>query len=115
MSSNEQIPTGDAVDNDYASRTGQSAIPVQRDEAPVEEPYVSGDADSDAQLGRLIVCPHIGKSLSSAERDEKDAIDSSNILDSRTRGATKQAGTYTEPGDDEGLPGPDDGTSSGRQ
>jgi hypothetical protein len=36
-------------------------------------------------------------------------------MENRTRGATKQAGTYTEPGDDEGLPGPEDGTSSGRQ
>ncbi|KAF9740050.1 hypothetical protein PMIN06_003872 [Paraphaeosphaeria minitans] len=99
MSSNEQIPVGDAGDNDYASRTGQSTIPVQRDEAPVDEPYGSGNADSDEQL----------------ERDEKDAIESSNIVDSRTRGATKQAGTYAEPSDDEGLPGPEDGTSSGRQ
>ncbi|KAL1591898.1 hypothetical protein SLS60_011490 [Paraconiothyrium brasiliense] len=99
MSSDEQIPAGDARDNDYASRTGQSHIPVQRDEAAVEDPYNSPDADSDQQL----------------ERDEQDAIDSSNIVDSRTRGAAKQAGTYTEPGDDEGLPGPEDGTSSGRQ
>jgi hypothetical protein len=34
-------------------------------------------------------------------RDEKDAIDTSNIIDDRTRGAAKKAGTYTEPGDDE--------------
>lgn len=27
-----------------------------------------------------------------------------NIIDSRTRGATKQGGTYQEPGDEEGLP-----------
>jgi hypothetical protein len=61
MSSNEQIPAGEAVDNDYASRTGQNAIPVQRDDAPVEETYVSGEADSDAQLGMLFVRPDIGK------------------------------------------------------
>ena len=36
-------------------------------------------------------------------RDEKDAIDQDNILDERTRGATKEAGTYAEPGDEEGL------------
>lgn len=48
-------------------------------------------------------------------RDEKDAIDQSNIIDGRTRGATKTAGTYTEPGDEEGLPGPDDGTSAIRK
>jgi hypothetical protein len=34
--STEQIPTGAAGDNDYQSRAGQSEIPVQRDEAPVE-------------------------------------------------------------------------------
>ena len=39
-------------------------------------------------------------------------MDKSNIMDSRTRGATKAAGTYQEPGDEEGLPGPDDGTSN---
>ena len=48
-------------------------------------------------------------------RDDKDAIDESNIIDSRTRGATKQAGTYAEPGDEEGLPGADDGTSAIRK
>lgn len=36
-------------------------------------------------------------------------------MNSRTRGAAKQAGGYAEPGDDEGLPGAEDGTSSGRQ
>ena len=46
------------------------------------------------------------------ERDEADAIDKSNILKGgRTRGA-KPSGQYTEPGDEEGLPGPEDGTSS---
>ncbi|KAJ4305261.1 hypothetical protein N0V90_000792 [Kalmusia sp. IMI 367209] len=97
---NEQIPAGDAGDNDYISRTGQKDyIPVQKDEAPVEDPYNAETADSDQQL----------------ERDENDAIDTSNIVDSRTRGATKEAGTYTEPGDEEGLPGAEDGTSALRQ
>ena len=45
------------------------------------------------------------------ERDEKDAIDKSNIIDERTRGAAQPGGTYQEPGDEEGLPA-DDGTSS---
>lgn len=45
-------------------------------------------------------------------RDEADAIDKSNIIGGgRTRGA-KPAGGYAEPGDEEGLPGPEDGTSS---
>lgn len=45
--------------------------------------------------------------------DESAAIDKSNIIESRTRGAAHAAGTYTEPGDDIGIP--NDGTSSGRQ
>jgi len=46
-------PAGDAIDNDYISRTGQNQIPVQRDEAPVEDPYDAATADSDEQLGTL--------------------------------------------------------------
>ena len=48
-------------------------------------------------------------------RDDAEAIDSDNIMDSRTRGAAKKAGTYAEPGDEEGLPGADDGTSAIRK
>jgi hypothetical protein len=87
MSSNrsDSAPTGEFNDNDYANRTGDDgAVPVVKDGA-VDEPYADGNADSDQQL----------------ERDDKDAIDESNIVDSRTRGATKKAGTYAEPGDDE--------------
>jgi hypothetical protein len=48
------------------------------------------------------------------EQDEAEAINKDNILKGgRTRGA-KPTGTYREPGDDEGLPGPGDGTSSTR-
>jgi hypothetical protein len=40
-------------------------------------------------------------------------------MDSRTRGASKQSGAYTEPGDEEEVDnltaGGQDGTSSGRQ
>ena len=31
----------------------------------------------------------------------RDAIDSGNIIEERIRGATKSAGTYREPGDEE--------------
>ncbi|EOA82506.1 hypothetical protein ACJQWK_04905 [Exserohilum turcicum] len=96
-----EIPNGNAMDNSYQSRTGQSEISVQKDEAPIEATEYDNGGDSDQQL----------------ERDEKEAIDSSNILEERTRGATKKAGTYTEPGDDEGLGAAatgEDGTSSGR-
>ena len=45
-------------------------------------------------------------------RDDAEAIDQSNIIGSRTRGATAKGG-YAEPGDEEGLP-TTDGTSSTR-
>ena len=44
-------------------------------------------------------------------KDDSDAIDQSNIVEGRTRGAAPE-GRYREPGDEEGLPA-DDGTSSG--
>ncbi|KAK3050909.1 hypothetical protein LTR09_007987 [Extremus antarcticus] len=87
---NSDAPAGDAADNDYVSRPGQAqaGVPVQCDNAAVEDPIDGATADSDAQL----------------EKDDKDAIDKSNIVDSRTRGAAKSSGTYTEPGDEEGMP-----------
>lgn len=45
------VPAGDVKDNDYASRTGQHQIPVQKDEAPVEDPINPATADSDEALG----------------------------------------------------------------
>ncbi|EXJ56874.1 hypothetical protein A1O7_07218 [Cladophialophora yegresii CBS 114405] len=93
----EAAHTADTTQNDYKSRTGQSHIPVVGDETNVEDPIDERTADSDAQLAR----------------DDNDAIDESNIIDERTRGAAK-AGGYREPGDEEGLPGPEDGTSAVR-
>jgi hypothetical protein len=52
--STEQTPTGAAADNDYQSRTGQSEIPVQRDEAPVESTEYDNGGDSDKQLGKWL-------------------------------------------------------------
>jgi len=101
---NDQVsadaPTGDVQDNDYVSRTGQKqgAVPVQSDNDAVEDPIDANTADSDEQLAR----------------DDNEAIDKSNIIDDRTRHAGTSGG-YREPGDEEGLPGPDDGRSSGRQ
>ncbi|KAL8862102.1 MAG: hypothetical protein Q9178_001557 [Gyalolechia marmorata] len=88
------VPSGVKVDNDYASRTGQNQIPVQKDEAPVEDPIDPATADSDQAL----------------EQDDKEAIDKSNIVGGRTRGAKPSDG-YAEPGDEEGLP-ENDGTSA---
>jgi len=55
MSSSE-IPNGNAMDNDYKSRTGQTEIPVQNDEAPVEATEYTNGGDSDAQLGMYSSC-----------------------------------------------------------
>ncbi|KAJ9610377.1 hypothetical protein H2200_005154 [Cladophialophora chaetospira] len=93
----ESAHTADTTQNDYKSRTGQSHIPVVADNAAVEDGIDRRTADSDAQLAR----------------DDSDAIDKSNIINERTRGAGKSGG-YQEPGDEEGLPGPDDGTSAVR-
>ncbi|KAJ0118738.1 hypothetical protein N8I77_001475 [Diaporthe amygdali] len=82
MSSNQN----DETYNDYKTEGGE--IPVQDDSAPVEEGVDAATADSDAQL----------------ERDDNEAIDKSNIVDGRTRGAKPEAGSYREPGDGEGLP-----------
>jgi len=75
----------DTTQNDYVSRTGQKdgPIPVQSDSAAVEAGGYedASKADSDQQL----------------QADDRDAIDQSNIIDSRTRGAAKN---YREPGDD---------------
>ncbi|PSR81432.1 hypothetical protein BD289DRAFT_372661, partial [Coniella lustricola] len=80
---------GDDYDTTYATQ-GAEAVPVQKDGAAIESGVNAATADSDEQL----------------ERDEKDAIDKSNIVEERTRGA-KPGGTYREPGDEEGLPAPE--------
>jgi hypothetical protein len=45
-------PNGaDTTQDDYKSRTGQSAVPVVSDSANIEDPIDANTADSDAQLG----------------------------------------------------------------
>lgn len=44
--------SGDLHDDSYASRTGQSHIPVQKDSDPVGGGIDSAEANSDEQLGR---------------------------------------------------------------
>jgi len=98
MSDRSDAPSGQVADDSYVSRPGQKgSVPVVRD-GDVDSPYDKGNPDSDQQL----------------DRDDKDAIDESNIVDSRTRGAAKKEGSYAEPGDEEGLP-TDDGTSAIRK
>ncbi|KAK5169677.1 uncharacterized protein LTR77_005655 [Saxophila tyrrhenica] len=84
-------PSGQGIsDDEYTSRTGQkqAEIPVQKDSDAIETGVDGAKEDSDEQL----------------ERDEKDAIDKSNIVNGRTRGAAKSSGTYQEPGDEENMP-----------
>ena len=77
----------DTVQDDYVSRTGQkqAPIPVQSDSQGVDAGgYEDASlADSDQQL----------------QADDAEAIDTSNILNERTRGA-KPTGGYQEPGDE---------------
>ncbi|KAF5598766.1 tRNA pseudouridine38-40 synthase [Fusarium pseudocircinatum] len=86
----QDAPSAEFQDDSYVSRPGEKEqpIPVQSDSDRVEDPVDGEQADTDAQL----------------ERDDKDAIDESNIIEERTRGAAQPSGTYQEPGDEEGLP-----------
>ena len=44
----------DVQDNDYVSRTGQKDhVPVQDDNAPVEDPIDEAEADTDKALGTV--------------------------------------------------------------
>lgn len=58
MSSTTDIPQGNAQDDSYVSRPGhkQEDIPVQSDNAEVEDPIDGNVADSDEQLGTFITC-----------------------------------------------------------
>ncbi|KAM5351141.1 hypothetical protein ACJ41O_003864 [Fusarium nematophilum] len=93
----EDAPSGEFQENSYVSRQGEKAepIPVQADSDKIEDPIDPNMADTDVQL----------------ERDDAEAIDKTNIVKERTRGAGKPGGTYREPGDEEGLPD-DTGRSS---
>ncbi|EPS39397.1 hypothetical protein H072_6819 [Dactylellina haptotyla CBS 200.50] len=99
MNDSEYDPSKDgsarATTGDYNTGDDGYAVPVIADNDKTTSGINPGHEDSDEQLAR----------------DDRDAIDESNIIDSRTRGAQPR-GEYREPGDEEGLPGPDDGTSS---
>jgi hypothetical protein len=76
---------------------------------PFEEGVDAATADSDAQLGTSLGCNNcwpiaIANNSGETERDDNEAIDKSNIVDGRTRGAKPDGGSYREPGDDEALP-----------
>ncbi|KAF3929696.1 hypothetical protein AA313_de0205292 [Arthrobotrys entomopaga] len=99
MNDNEYDPQRDAASDrgneEYNPGDDGYPVPVVRDNGDEPSGVNPGREDSDEQLAR----------------DDQDAIDESNIMKERTRGA-KPRGEYREPGDEEGLPGPEDGTSS---
>ncbi|KAK4150198.1 hypothetical protein C8A00DRAFT_37202 [Chaetomidium leptoderma] len=81
-----EAPPGQVNDPSYKTRQNV-AVPVIDDDAPVEDPMSklgSAAADSDKQL----------------EQDDREAIDTGNIMKERTRKA-KPTGTYTEPSDEQ--------------
>ncbi|EFY85927.1 hypothetical protein J3459_005998 [Metarhizium acridum] len=81
------VPEGQVQDNSYVTGTkSNQPIPVQSDNARVEDPIDTKKADTDEQL----------------EQDDKEAIDKSNMMKNRTRGA-KPRETYKEPSDEQGL------------
>ena len=104
------------VDNDYVTDTTRDGgdLPVQSDDTPINDPIDAEKADSDETLGihkypmSFSVVTHLINIPSIIAADENEAIDKSNILGERTRGAAQPAGTYREPGDEEGLPGPEE-------
>lgn len=45
------VPEGQVSDDSYVTGTKNEAVPVQSDDAPVEDPINASSADSDQQLG----------------------------------------------------------------
>ncbi|KAK0622736.1 hypothetical protein B0T14DRAFT_564161 [Immersiella caudata] len=81
----EGAPEDQMNDPSYKSRRGdREPIAVIDDDAPVEDPIKESEADSDKQL----------------ERDDREAIDTANIVKGTTSRA-KPVGTYAEPTDEQ--------------
>ncbi|KAH7012500.1 uncharacterized protein B0I36DRAFT_398894 [Microdochium trichocladiopsis] len=110
-----EAPDGQVSDSSYS--TGKSEpIPVQDDTAPVEDPIRPEKANSDEQLGKHcfpsqhmhpsankpIMLTRPGMLTDTIKQDEKEAIDKSNIIKERTRGAPPK-GTYQGPSDEKDL------------
>ncbi|KXX75772.1 hypothetical protein MMYC01_207447 [Madurella mycetomatis] len=79
----KEAPEGQVDDPSYKTSKNE-AVPVIDDTDTVEDPVRPGAADSDQQL----------------ERDEREAIDKSNIVGERTR-KKPPAGTFSEPSDEQ--------------
>ncbi|RDL34997.1 uncharacterized protein BP5553_06928 [Venustampulla echinocandica] len=100
----QDIPTEELLqgnvttNNDYVNpRQGGEPVPIIKDETEVDHPRERNKPNSSARL----------------QDDDTEAINKGNILKGRTRHATKRSGTYTGPGDNEGIPD-DNGRSSTR-
>jgi len=101
MSSNNlanDAPDGQINDASYKSKS-KEPIPVVADDEGIEDPVRPERADSDEQLGEPVPQQGSASILIDIDQDEKDAIDKSNIIEERTRGA-KPTGTYKEPSDE---------------
>ncbi|KAI0431895.1 hypothetical protein F5Y09DRAFT_354423 [Xylaria sp. FL1042] len=81
-----EAPTGQLNDDSYATQNKNAeSVPVVSDEASIEDPVRPGQADSNAQL----------------DRDEREAINKTNIVESRLRGNEPRKGALREPSDSE--------------
>ncbi|KAL9100302.1 MAG: hypothetical protein Q9163_004301 [Psora crenata] len=85
---NKTDVTGEINDDSYAHPETKGHIPVQSDSAPVDDPIDPKVSNSDEQLAR----------------DDIEAIDKSNIIKPRTRGAKPTGVGYSEGPDEDDLP-----------
>ncbi|KGQ04877.1 hypothetical protein BBAD15_g9891 [Beauveria bassiana D1-5] len=74
------VPDGQVQDNSSYVTRAKEPVNVQGDDAAVEDTVSESKANSRAQL----------------ERDENEAIDESNMVKGRTRGAKPRTGSYKE-------------------
>ncbi|OAA52541.1 hypothetical protein BBO_00382 [Beauveria brongniartii RCEF 3172] len=74
------VPDVQVQDNSAYVTRAKEPVPVQGDDAAVEDPVSESKANSGAQL----------------DRDEDEGIDESNMVKGRTRGAKPTTGSYKE-------------------
>ncbi|KAI1347443.1 hypothetical protein F5Y01DRAFT_295124 [Xylaria sp. FL0043] len=81
-----EAPTGQVNDDSYTTENKNTeSVPVVSDEAAIEDPVRPEQADTNEQL----------------DRDDREAIDESNILKDRLRGNEPKKGALREPSDEE--------------
>jgi hypothetical protein len=102
------VPGGEPRDTSSYITDSKDTVPVQSDDAQIDDPKDDINEDSDQQLGIALHSTAslvIKKANNYIEQDEKDAVDKSNIIQGRTRGAHPKEGDYAEPSDK--VPGVD--------